>query len=1817
MKRIVLLIINGLLCTCMILGQEMDPVFTGTYSGTLTQAGRNSVTLGNGYSYTPSGGSLTIEIQNPIVNGSIVYTTTPIDPETRNINTSYQVGTTKGTFNVDPAGGANYSIPLGLLPGINGLSPSLSLIYSSNAGPGIAGYGWQIGGLSAISRGPQTYYHDGASRGVELDINDRFYIDGQRLVTTSGNYGDASAVYQTDNDIFTRVTPQATDTYGPGWFKAETKSGLIYEYGNSTGSKQKITGYNQTINWYVSSIRDLFNNVIYFSYIQDNNSVYLAEITYGLNATNTITFNYKQRQDVLSGYLKGVKIQTRYLLDKVTVKYNSSIVRSYELKYTYEGPSYNFYSNLNEVIEYGIGTSRFNSTALSYQLPTTVSISPPAPTNSHQYISYTSRLITGDYNGDGRTDFLCLPINGSYTGIRLCINYGDNNFTPYTIETTAFNGVTDIRAIDLNGDSKDDLLFEIAASGTSTFKYVLNDGTLLAFTTAPTNFMSAPTSSFTGLCSRSRRVIDYQYDDNEEYTKPALTRKKTNSSPDFADYNGDGVNDIFINKTNGNWYIYSFVNSSGQLTSGLNLLASGTISTLNEEVMGGDFNGDGKTEIWSFKSTGVKIYSFSGSTLNEIYSNSWPSNNNYFNLGDFNGDGKVDVFLYGGGKKSTPVDWASWQIQLSTGTGFEGYSFPQKKQNLYKNYIRLADFNGDGATDIMAVPIPSDPTYVRGYISMNNGTDFYTYDFNGDNSYMSDNIYIADFNGDGRSDIAVTSAPQWWSTYCSDCQTTPWSGFASAPQNGNTNHLLTKVGNGLGELTKISYAKLSQPVSGLYYRGTGAIYPTTNVQGPLTVVNSIQIDNGKGSLNTLNYQYENAIIHLQGKGFLGYSKSMATNQATGITDESNITGYNSTYFYPLVTKTFSRYSADTINVVKETWSHVLLDASKKRIFPFVNMSKQTDKLTGHFITISTAVDNYGTPTSVIKTYNNGPTETTTNSDFDNIINSSYWLLGRPRTTTLQYIGGGNTITRTGTRLFSSTSNNLTSETWHSGTNQQIVKGFKYNINGTLKRDSATANGVYRTNIYSYETDNIRIKTTKDPLSHTTTNAYDSYGRLYTQTDYLSNTLTYTYDDMSREATISSTVGNQTSTTFNWETPTSVPKPARYSVLKTGNDGSLAKSWFDKLGREIRSDVKGFDGTWIYTVKRFNLKGQVDSISDPYFSNGSPLWNRHQYDNYGRITSLNRPSGRNSSWVYSSNVVTETTAGKSFTKTYSSDGTVSSASDAGGTISYTYFPDGKVKAITAPGSIVTQIQYDIAGNQTQLVDPSAGTINYTYNGFGELLTQQNARLQTTTITYNANGTISRKVTPEGTTKYRYNSNKQLVNVNSYGTVSHTYGYDSKGRVTSVIDTIPGTTPLTTSFTFDTYGRSSTITHPTGLVETNNYNSYGYLYRIDAGGNAVWTTSSMNARNQTTAGQYGNNLSAGYGFDNYGSPTSITAGTNNAIQNFTYNFNTSTGNLNWRQNNNGSNLKETFNYDNLDRLDNVYQGISNPVMSLDMAYDGNKGGITTKTDVGTLLYNVSGKPYALSNVNPSTGIIPSMLDSLTYTSFESVSTISEGNYTASFIYNPEDQRAKMEIKQNGSAILTRWYLGSSYIKETASGVTKEYTFIGGNAYSAPVVAIKQSGNTTLYYLLRDHLGSITHVVNASNGTTLYEYSYDAWGRMRSTTNWTDYAPGSEPMLFVAGRGFTGHEHLPWFNMINMNGRIYDPLTGQFLSPDNIIQLPGFTQNLNRYGYCFNNPLVYTDPDGELAWFIPVIIGALTGFEAGGWISSGTAAPWKWES
>jgi RHS repeat-associated protein len=195
-------------------------------------------------------------------------------------------------------------------------------------------------------------------------------------------------------------------------------------------------------------------------------------------------------------------------------------------------------------------------------------------------------------------------------------------------------------------------------------------------------------------------------------------------------------------------------------------------------------------------------------------------------------------------------------------------------------------------------------------------------------------------------------------------------------------------------------------------------------------------------------------------------------------------------------------------------------------------------------------------------------------------------------------------------------------------------------------------------------------------------------------------------------------------------------------------------------------------------------------------------------------------------------------------------------------------------------------------------------------------------------------------------------------------------------------------------------------------------------------------------------------------------------------------------------------------------------------------------------------------------------------------------------------------------------SRYYFGTSYEKDVpASGSTTERLYVGGSACNAPAVYIRTgSGTWTLNYIHRDNLGSITAITNSS-GSKVAEYSYDPWGRQHNPANQQAYGPDEAPSLLL-GRDYTGHEHLPMFGLINMNARLYDPVLGRFLSPDPYVQAPDWSQSFNRYSYCLNNPLMYVDQDGEIVWFIPVIIGAVVGAYTGASIQSGTAAFWNWK-
>ncbi len=1736
-------------------GQEYNVSLSSPESGTQIHQARNSITLLAGYRYTPGGSGMLAQIVNPEITGIVSFNNPPVDPASRTLNTDYLAGTTPGAFNVNQAGGASYTIPLDMLQGVNGLTPSLSLVYSGNSGPGMAGYGWQIGGLSVISRAGKNFYNDGMARGIELDYNDKFYLDGQRLVPTSGTYGYDQTTYQTESDIFTRVQSQNTSGNGPMKFMAQTKAGLKNLYGYTDDGCQRIDGYSEILNWYVTQTQDLWMNTINYAYLRNGNMIYPREITYG---PNKITFNYKQRPDVTTSYLKGKTIRLQLLLDKVIISYNSNVVKTYEMKYVQITNNYNSYSALNEVIESGTGGTRLNSTVFSYQTPANVDMYKWRYNNYNNFVSYKSRLCTGDFNGDGKADVFTIDnkdvSDGNYSGWTLQINDGNGNFTKtsgdFSIDESE---ILEMYAVDLNSDGRQDLILKIDL-GTAYWNGMIYPHVEQYLYSISSGSSLNPLVDIGNALNSS---LYYKIDNNH-----------------IGDFNGDGLCDILIiHNSDGYWSVYSFTYTNGNLNP-LTRIGNGQFDKFSNDSKRfvSDFNGDGLAEISTIDVNGITAYKLNGSSFSLVYCSNFPASAHNFQVGDFNGDSKTDFFVYG----FNNVDWPVWQINLSNGSGLEPIFFPAKKSNLKDDIVRTGDFNGDGCTDLM-VTASTDNGWSGHYyyISQEYGKNFYSCflpNSGSPSNTASNSYFLNDFNGDGRTEYL-----------CIDGTSNPWwNGFMIYAQNGDgsTTPMLHKVANGLNTLTTVNYTRLSQASGSVYNIGlSNPAFPVFNYQGPLPVVSSLTVDNGLGSSNILSYYYEGACIHQQGKGFLCFSKTVLTDVSDSLVNET-LSDFNTTYYYPQVNTVTSKTSAGTtIETTANSWTQTVLDSENKRIFPYISSSTQTNSLTSYSITQTSQFDNYGNPTRARINYNNGIRDSTI-VNYTNTVNSTEWKLGRTDNSTVYNLKSGETTVSHSVRYTYSTDGILKPDYiyYNEGTPLAFTKNHDYNSQGNLIQVVTSGTSIGTSQVSSiYDTDYIRLKTKTDELGHTVTLSYNSYGQLLTEKDYLNNTNTYAYDALGRETSATNSDGSQTTTAYVWA-GTHKPSLGSFGVSQTRNDGSVQTTWYDKLQRAIRSEKKGFDGQMILIDTEYYPAGQLHRVSDPYYANGARAWaETYGYDAYGRTTSITRNSGRNSSYTYDNGTINESTVDRFFSKNYGPDGSLIWASDRGGAISYAYYPDRKVKSITAPDGSVTSMQYaDAARNQTQLLDPSAGTINYTYDALRRVKTHTDARNKVTTYTYLADGRLDKVVNPEGTTSYSYNTNKQLSGItNTSAGVSRTYGYDSKGRITGITETI-SVAPFSTSFTYDQVGRLQTRTYPSAITETFGYNIYGYLSSFSTGGSVRYSITGMNPRQQVTGVIYGDGTLTGtHKFDGYGYPIEDSTGT---VHNYGYSFNSVTGNLNSRQNYK-RNLSESFDYsDGLDCLTSV----TGPI-NLSMTYAAN-GNILTKSDINAttaFTYGAGAGPYALTKVTSSTGVIPAVSQTATYSSFEKVNTFSQGAYAATFAYNSDNQRAKMVVTQSGSTILTRWYAGSSYIKQTEGSVTKEFTWIGGDAYTAPVLAITQSGTTTYYYLLRDHLGSITHVTDAS-GNVLNEYSFDAWGRRRDYSNW-GYSVASQTDI-LPDRGFTGHEYLKYFNLYNMNGRLYDPLIARFLNVDPYVQMPDNSQSLNRYSYCLNNPLVYTDPSGE---------------------------------
>ena len=271
---------------------------------------------------------------------------------------------------------------------------------------------------------------------------------------------------------------------------------------------------------------------------------------------------------------------------------------------------------------------------------------------------------------------------------------------------------------------------------------------------------------------------------------------------------------------------------------------------------------------------------------------------------------------------------------------------------------------------------------------------------------------------------------------------------------------------------------------------------------------------------------------------------------------------------------------------------------------------------------------------------------------------------------------------------------------------------------------------------------------------------------------------------------------------------------------------------------------------------------------------------------------------------------------------------------------------------------------------------------------------------------------------------------------------------------------------------------------------------------------------------------------------------------------------------------------------------------------MFYDIN-GNILSKSGIGYYEYGSTQKPHAVTAVDNFDGWIDDSIQYISYNSWgklESLYSIRDGDvYYYSIEYGPDLQRIRSSLYKNGQPLYSKFYW-DDYEEKTVDNTTYLYWYVNGADGLAGIMLGNAQNSSWSCNLaaITDHLGSIMTLWD--NNDPYYSCSYDAWGNRTI---------GMESPLGV-DRGFCGHEHIDEIGLINMNGRMYDPKLGRFLSPDPYVQSPTNPQNFNRYSYCLNNPLKYTDPDGEWFWIPAVVIGAYLG----GSSVNGTFNPSKWD-
>jgi len=1744
--------------------------------------------------------------------------------------------------------------------------PKISLQYNSQRGNGIAGYGWEIGGLSSINiTNKNPYYNDTFAAANVTDTSAVWSLDGNPLVrNVDSEFSDYQYKTARGQIYVKKVLSSGNVTY------------FMALYPDGSSAKFGYPGTSATaLSYPIVMQSDGKGNSIEYTYLKRGNRYDISKIRYDTSrdgkTSATITFSYINRRDSVIQYYAGREISRGKILKRIESRGADSLLVAYGLEYNFED-NVNFLASINcqrygvspNKLSFGYGEIgedeeeiepnlvRYDSTTFTKGI-----------VNSKKGLIYCrGKFDIGNFN-DG---LLMYPDFSNYvetdvTGGILDKHYvyesgfpADqiflfvpflHNYNMIPSEIVAEDGFQTIGAIDVDGDGADELV-KVNFYGTQ------GENTNLKITVF--NYENSSITSSTSIVSIKGIISDDDYDSpsKREYF--------------FGDFMGTGKSQLLAMAYSENAFGKSQTSYAAliDLSNGTKI-SDRVIFDLDLEdtpnIIAFDIDNDGKTELCRVAS-GMEVYISNSngyfskkrivSGINKSLTSSKTQPPFY---ADMNGDGYLDIIIPPE-ENSSAKKTDSWEILSYSGSSFVKSSmtaFSRKKGDKFF----FMDVNRDGLADLIRIRDGA----IETMLNINGKID-------------SSKSYTSPTTLDDDTDVVPCNIANYRSM----------SSFIAVHNlsvilfnftiDSSKKRAMSSLEDSFGNVNEYYYTNtVSDQNNALRRYYTETSFSPTVSQGfikstfPLNLVgrsSKYLPDNSSQPQSQKTYDYYNAVLNTRGLGFCGFSKLKIFDKITTFTTIN--------YFNPekfgVLDSTIVSLSDDArgaFQKVTNTWDSNSTKYGK--LDPRLTKSVQVDSLSGITTTTSYKYDSYNFPITVGTSRSNELGDSkgeTTEISYKHSVTPSRYILGNPSAKI-------KTRTKSGLKIKGDVLETILSAkgTWQkkeerdydtsyrpisvreyawqymiivtkkrpviTPTQKSIVDSlspllplYEFIIDtttniggGLLSREdyayddygnisskisySHEANSGLTTS-YTYDSNGRYLVTSTDPLGHTTTySEYNAYGNPAKVTDFRNRTTSYSYD----------TWGNLTKTSYpdgSWESKeTKWGGVGLYCVTETSSTEPSKVTHYDAANHVLRTGIQLFDGHWQYTDRKYNDTWALINVSLPFKESERTTagWNKYYYDKYKRNTGIDYASGKQSKITYNKSITTTEENGITTSKTVNADGYLIKVTDPGGDIEYEItHPDGNPDKVTVHGNVVTTFEYDAWRDRCSITDPSFGTQIDTmvWNADGStLLTQKNqyGTVVTKSDMYGRILSVYRTLadgTADLSTNFHYSSYGLLSNViDDNGTIM-AYSYDAYDRPLYLLKVIDNNGMLQRKFSYTSDGRISSVEYNRSgkVIATEHYGyAFGYKSSIKlADSTIVWQLNSVNSYGNPTSATTGS-MRRSYAYDTYGIPTSRTFG---EMVN-SYSFDAKTGNLLSREDeSNGS--SESFGYDSLNRLSSVTQG---PLTGKN-TFDG-YANATTIGYAAEMTYADSDHPYNLTDWIPDDDtFLRDRTLAITYAASGKPRTIYETGVKATISYAGDDERIKMVIDSSGTTILTRLYIDGCYDEDiNASGTKTQRLYLGGGYYDAPMVYVKEGdGDWTLHNIGRDYLGSILYVADVA-GNIEYTYGYDAWGRSRDVEDLEPLTREKTPRYFL-GRGYTGHEYLPWFALYNANARLYDPLLGRFLSPDPYVQAPDFTQNFNRFAYCLNNPLKYTDESGEWAGIDDLV--AIFGGGLINWLANG---------